>query len=175
MIRKTSEVSMPAKPDILVIGIGNRFRNDDGVGLSVIEELQDCDLQNIELMKVKPDGYSLLEAWIDREYVIIVDAAMGIGPVGTVKHFDALEEHIPSDLSPVSTHSLSLAETISLGKTLDQLPEKLTIFAIESGNFDHGTELSPRVKEAVYQVVQKVEKLILEYRTNKESATKIRA
>jgi len=160
------------EPDILIVGIGNRYRNDDGVGLSVIDKLQESGLRNVELIKVKPDGYSLLETWLDRELVIIVDAAAGIGPVGTVKQFDALNQRIPSDLSPVSTHSLSLAETVSLGKTLDQLPEKLFVFAVESGNFDHGSELSEKVREAVPRVVREISGLIDEYRQRGEIKAK---
>ena len=146
------------------MGIGNRYRNDDGVGLCVIDKLRDSGLRNVELTKVKPDGYSLLETWFDRELVIIVDAAAGIGPVGTVKQFDALNQRIPANLSPVSTHSLSLAETVSLGKTLGRLPEKLFVFAVESGNFDHGAELSNKVQEAVLRVVQDISDLVCEYR-----------
>lgn len=154
---------MPDKPDILIIGIGNPYRYDDGVGFFVIDQLDNFKNQALEILRVKPDGYSLLEIWKDRELVIMIDAARGIGPVGTIKHFDALKENIPSKLSPVSSHSLSLPETIALGKTVNQLPKKLIIFAIEAGDLGYGTELSPEVEEAGLRAVREIECLIEEY------------
>lgn len=151
---------MPEKRDILIIGIGNPFRCDDGVGYFVIDQLMDADVTDATLLKMNPDGYALMEAWKDREWVIIVDAAVSGEPTGTVRQFDGLTEQIPRDISPVSSHSINLAETISLAYTLDQLPEHLVVFAIEARNFEHGTELSPEVREAGIRVAREIESLI---------------
>ena len=148
--------------DILVIGMGNPHRFDDGVGCFVIDQLEDADTKDATLQKMNPDGYALLEAWKGREWVIIADAAKSGEPAGTVKRFDALTEQIPRDISPVSSHSINLAETISLARTLDQLPEHLVVFAIEADNFGHGTELSPEVKEAGIRVAQEIGRFIRE-------------
>ncbi|NBC66191.1 MAG: hydrogenase maturation protease [Bacteroidetes bacterium] len=153
---------MGSKTDILIIGIGNPFRHDDGVGFFVIDALENRGIE-AEIKRVKPDGYSLLEAWKDRELVIIIDAARGIGPVGTVRYFNALNDEIDAELSPVSTHSLSLPETLFLGKTLNQLPNDLWIYAIEAGDLGHGTNLSPEVRKAALNVALEIEALILEY------------
>ena len=155
---------MPKKNDVLIIGIGNPFRCDDGIGHFVIDQLLDIDTKDVTLLKMNPDGYALMEAWKNREWVIIVDAAVSGEPAGTIKQFDALTEQIPRDLSPVSSHSINLAETISLARTLDQLPKHLVVFAIEAGNLEHGTELSPEVRKAGVSVAQKVERLIMEIR-----------
>ena len=154
---------MMNRSDILIIGIGNPFRHDDGVGFFVIDKLEERGICDAEIRRIKPDGYSLLETWIGRDLVIIIDAARGMGPVGTVRHFDALNEEIYSNLSPVSSHSLSLPETISLGKTLDQLPHQLLVFAIEAGELGFGTELSPEVEEASLKTAIKIEQLIIDY------------
>lgn len=153
---------MGAKTGILIIGIGNPYRYDDGVGFFVIDALENGGI-DAETRRIKPDGYSLLEAWKGRELVIIVDAARGLGPVGTVRFFNALNDEIHAQLSPVSTHSLSLPETISLGKTLNQLPNHLWIYAIEAGELGHGTDLSPDVKKAALNVALEIEALIKEY------------
>lgn len=153
---------MPGKPDILVIGIGNPYRYDDGVGFFVIDLLQKMEI-DAEIRRVKPDGYSLLETWKGRELVIIIDAARGMGPAGTIRFFDALKDKIHTKLSPVSSHSLSLPETISLGLTLDQLPEKLLVFAIEAGYLRYGTDLSPDVETAGVHVTEQIREIINEY------------
>ncbi|MCG2588794.1 hydrogenase maturation protease [Rhodohalobacter sulfatireducens] len=153
---------MGSKTDILIIGIGNPYRHDDGVGFFVIDALENKGV-DAETRRIKPDGYSLLEAWKGRELVIIVDAARGIGPVGTVRYFNALNDEIQAELSPVSTHSLSLPETLFLGKTLNQLPNNLWIYAIEAGELGHGTDLSPEVRKAALNVALEIETLIKEY------------
>jgi len=149
---------MAAEPttDILVIGIGNPHRSDDGVGCFVIDQLQDMGIKDATFLKLNPDGYALIEAWKDREWVIIVDAAKSGEPAGTVKRFDALTEQLPRDISPVSSHSINLAETVSLGLTLDQLPGHLVVFAIEANNLGYGSELSPEVREAGVKVAQEI-------------------
>ncbi len=145
------------KNNVLVIGIGNMFRCDDGVGLCVIEDLQkDPEITGVDFMMMKPDGYSLIEAWDSRELVIVVDAAMSGGPTGTIRRFEAFSESIPYNLSPLSTHAISLTEAIKLAETLDQLPERMIIYAIEIGDVSHGDELSPEVGEAGKKVTQKI-------------------
>ncbi len=146
--------------DILVIGFGNPHRSDDGVGCFVIDQLQDADIKDATLLKMNPDGYALMEAWKDREWVIIVDAAKSGEPAGTVKQFDALTEQIPRDIYPVSSHTINLAETISLGRTLNQLPKHVIVFAIEADNLGYGSELSPEVREAGVKVARRIESLI---------------
>lgn len=151
---------MPEKHDVLIIGLGNPFRCDDGIGHFVIDQLLDINTKDVTLLKMNPDGYALMEAWKDREWVIIVDAAISGEPVGTIKQFDALSEQIPRDISPISSHSINLAETISLARTLDQLPKYLAVFAIEAGNLDQGTELSAEVRLAGVSVVQEIGRII---------------
>lgn len=151
---------MPTKPDILVIGLGNPHRCDDGVGFFVIDELQHSGLQGVELMKLKADGYALLETWGDRKMVIIVDAAIGVGPVGVAKRFNARSERISAKLCPVSSHSISLAETISLAKTLGKMPDQLFIIVVEVSNLGHGNEISPKVLEAGKRVSKEIQNLI---------------
>jgi hydrogenase maturation protease len=74
-----------------------------------------------------------------------------------------LNDEIHAQLSPVSTHSLSLPETVSLGKTLNQLPNNLWIYAIEAGELGYGTDLSPAVKKAARNVALEIETVVSNY------------
>ena len=49
--------------DVLVIGIGNDFRRDDGVGLAVAAELAKRRLPGVRVMTAIGEPASILEAW----------------------------------------------------------------------------------------------------------------
>lgn len=150
--------------DLLVIGIGNPYRSDDGIGAYVIDQFQDYEYDDIEFIKMNPDGYQLLEIWENRECVILIDAAKSGKAIGTIIHFDALKESVPRNISPVSSHSINLAETITLAQTLNQLPGQLLVYAIEAANMNYGTQLTAKVKESGKQVVREIGKFIEEKR-----------
>jgi hydrogenase maturation protease len=151
---------MIEKADILVIGIGNPHRCDDRIGFFVIDLLQKSVYKDVEFIKINSDGYAIMDAWKDRGRVIIVDAAISDELTGTVHRFDALAEQIPGNLAPVSSHSINLAETISLAGTLGRLPGYLHIFAIEGEEFGYGEKLTWEVEKAGYKVVDEIANLI---------------
>jgi hydrogenase maturation protease len=152
--------NMTEKADILVIGIGNPHRCDDRIGFFVIDHLQKSGHKDVDFIKMNSDGYAIMDVWKDRSRVIIVDAAVSDEVAGTVHRFDALAEQIPSNLAPVSSHSVNLAETISLAGSLGRLPGYLHIFAIEGEEFGYGEKITQEVEEAGYRVVDEITNLI---------------
>ena len=56
---------------LLVIGVGNEYRSDDGVGLVVIRTLKEKGLPNVRLLERSGDGADLMELWKrDRKSVV---------------------------------------------------------------------------------------------------------
>ena len=62
---------------ILVIGIGNAERGDDGVGLAVAERVSGLGLSKVDVAKYCEDACALMEAWEGYGNVILVDARTG--------------------------------------------------------------------------------------------------
>jgi hydrogenase maturation protease len=141
---------------ILVIGIGNEYRSDDGVGLVVARELRARNLPNTQIIERSGDGATLMEAWETASVVILIDATSSGSKPGTIYRFDAATQSIPTGLSFHSTHAFSVAEAIGLARTLNQLPPLLLVYAIEGGNFSAGVSLSPQVQSAAREVVERV-------------------
>ncbi len=146
---------------ILLIGIGNEYRSDDGVGLVVAWEIRAKNLQDMLIIESSGDGAALIEAWEAASTVILIDAASSGAKPGTIYCFDASTQSIPMDFSFHSTHAFGVAEAIGLARTLQQLPPSLIVYAIEGKNFSAGIGLSPEVAEAAQKVVEQV---ILEVR-----------
>jgi len=143
--------------DVVVVGIGNEFRKDDGVGLYVSRLIQERADREIKVVDGVPDGYALIETWGDSNRVIIIDCVTSGAKAGTIYRFDALNEKIPGDLfDGFSTHSISVVDAIELAGTLGRLPKSLLIYGIEGRNFSLGTELSPEIKQAADQLVVQI-------------------
>jgi len=58
----------------LVIGIGNEFRNDDGLGILIAREIRRRNLESVFVLEQSGEGTALMEAWEGPDRVIIVDA-----------------------------------------------------------------------------------------------------
>jgi len=141
---------------VLVIGIGNEYRGDDGIGLAVIRALQARLPENARLMECDGDCSVLFEAWKDAGKVILVDAAISGARAGTISRFDAHTQTIPANYTFSSTHAFGIAETLALARVLDQLPPCLMVYGIEGKHFTSGESLSPQVRKALPKVVEQV-------------------
>jgi len=143
--------------NVVVVGIGNEFRKDDGVGLYVSRLIREKIDRDIKVVDGVPDGYALIETWDDSSRVFVIDCAASENNSGTTYRFDALKEKIPGDLfDGFSTHSISVVDAIELAKTLGRLPKSLMVFGIEGNDYTPGTLLSPEVKMAADQLVEQI-------------------
>jgi hydrogenase maturation protease len=147
---------MPAP--IVLIGIGNEYRSDDGVGLAVIRALKAQELPDTLLLECSGDGAELMEMWSTARKVILIDVVSSGTKAGTIYRFDALTQQIPARFSFQSTHVFGIAEAIQLARVLDQLPPSLIVYGIEGENFAAGVGLSSEVENAVQKVVEQVKR-----------------
>ena len=143
-------------PPILVIGIGNGYRSDDGVGLVIARELRARSLPHMQIIECSGDGTALMETWEAASTVILIDAASSAAAPGTIYRFDASTQSIPMGFSFHSTHAFGVAEAIGLARALQQLPPCLIMYAVEGESFSAGVGLSPEVAEAAQKVVEQV-------------------
>jgi hydrogenase maturation protease len=149
---------------ILVVGLGNPVRGDDGVGWRVVEALDHrLDTQAATERTVAPEldwlavgGLTLMERLVGYERVILVDALQeGVAP-GTVtcRPFDELSSRKAADLD--STHDADLATALATGRALGALlPSEITVVGVEVRDADAFTDvLSPAVETAVPSAVE---------------------
>jgi len=144
------------QPQILLIGIGNEYRSDDGAGLAAIRALKAKGLPGTHFKECTSDGADLIEMWSKAQIVILIDAVSSGAHAGTIYRFDARTRSIPACFSFHSTHAFGLAEAIELACELNLLPPILIVYAIEGKNFATGMGLSPEVEKAVQQVVERI-------------------
>ena len=138
----------------LVIGIGNSYRRDDGVGLAVAEEIADRGIPNVRVVTAIGEPGAILDAWTGAPLAVAVDAAMSDGSTpGRIRRWtpgDAPESGL------VSSHALGLPQTFALGQALGQIPDELVVFTVDIADASHGVGLTPAVAAAVPEVIKAV-------------------
>ena len=143
------------RPSIVIIGVGNEYRGDDGAGIAVAHRLRALFPSGITILEESGEGAALIQAWQDAAWVMLVDAVRSGASPGTIHRLDALAASLPSGFFHYSTHAFSVAEAVELARSLDQLPPHLIVYGIEGANFAAGVELSPAVEQAVEAVVER--------------------
>jgi len=135
-----------------IIGVGNRYRGDDGAGPRLVDRLRRAAPEGVCLVEASGEGAALLEAWATFDLVYVVDAAMSGAPPGAIVRFDATRDRVPGGVFHTSTHEFSVAEAIELGRVLGRLPARLLVIGIEGADFRPSLEVSPEVALAIEKV-----------------------
>lgn len=140
----------------VVIGIGNEFRRDDGIGPAVAAELTARNLPGVRVVACAAEPAALLEAWAGAGRAVLVDAAVGDQP-GRVRTcgLDALAEP-----SPVSSHDLSVRQAYELGRALGRAPESVAVVTVDVADTGHGQGLSPAVQAALPEAARAVLRVV---------------
>lgn len=138
----------------VVIGIGNSFRRDDGVGPAVAERLARCGLPGVRVVPATGEPAALLDAWRDTAHAVVVDAADGKNSTpGRIRRWSG---HDLDAAAVVSSHALGLAQTCALGEALGRMPGKLVVFTVDVADTGHGVGLTPAVAAAVPKVTDSI-------------------
>lgn len=140
---------------ILVLGIGNILRKDDGVGISVIDGLREKHLpKNVALLDGGTAGIDLLTYLEDLDRLIIVDAIYADGKPGDIRVL-AGEELRDRDIF-LSGHYGRLSDILDMVGALWKRPETVIIGIVPADCESYEMGLSPEVANAVPRVTDLV-------------------
>jgi hydrogenase maturation protease len=139
---------------ILILGVGNPYRRDDGIGPAVIGRLKsENNLERIELLDGGIDGLSLIDYIEGYEKVLVVDAVdMGMAP-GEVRMFSPEEAKLTIKADALSTHGFGLAEVIALMEKLEMKTD-MHIIGIQAKDVTFGEGMSPEVSSKLEEVLK---------------------
>jgi hydrogenase maturation protease len=139
----------------VVIGVGNRWRRDDAIGLVVVDALRDRVDDTVALVESDGEPTRLLDAFSLAPTVLMIDAVITGAEAGTVHRFN--DDELPNQMGiGQSSHLVQLVETIELGKLLGRLPNGLVLIGIEATDFENGEGMTELVAAAVESAVQTV-------------------
>ena len=136
----------------LILGLGNPFRGDDGVGPAVIAALNSQELSSdVVVLDGGTPGLETVLIWKGYQRVIIVDAAdMGMRP-GSWRRFLPGEAVLSVGNGAVqgTLHAAGLAEALALAEALEILPPELVIYGVQPANTGWSADLTGVVAAAV--------------------------
>ncbi|MFJ8962616.1 hydrogenase maturation protease [Lentzea sp. NPDC102401] len=144
----------------VVIGVGNEFRRDDGVGPAVARAVA---ASGVHAEISDGDPVRLMEAWDGAAVVVIVDAVLCTDAIPGHWHRTTLPHTVPA----ASSHGLGVPEAVELAEALDRRPERLVIYAVEVADISFGTGLTPAVAAVVAPLTASV---LAEFPENTRSA-----
>jgi hydrogenase maturation protease len=148
---------MPYSPrPILILGIGNILLRDEGIGIRVIEKMQEIGLpEEIELLDGGTAGADLLDVLANREKIVVIDAIDADCEPGSVLRF-GLDDLVQKSRPDVSLHELGVSETIAMTKHLGCAPKDVVVFGIKPRIVSAGLELSNELEGDIDGVIQLV-------------------
>ena len=144
---------------IALIGVGNPWRHDDGVGWVVAASAGQRVGKAVDVVECDGEPSRLLDAWCDLDMAVVVDAARSGASPGTIHVWDDLPD-LPVASSITGSHALGIAHAVALGRALDRLPTRLIVIAIEVDDTSSGQGLSAAVAAAVDGAVDTIVQMV---------------
>ena len=139
----------------VVIGIGNPFRNDDGIGPTVAAQIEEQRLPGVRVVISDGEPAGLLEAWAGADLAVVVDAIHRV-PASPGSIHRLTSGQLEAGSTAASSHGLGMPDALRLGRALGRLPRRVVILAVEAADTGSGTELSKPVATALPEVVAAV-------------------
>ena len=139
----------------VVIGVGNEYRHDDGVGLAVLAELDAHPIPGVVTALCDGEPAALLEAWTGAEIAIVVDAVL-CEPSTPGRIWRSTVDGLLPGGGSASSHALGIPDAVRLGAALGRVPGELVVYAVEAADLGLGVGLTPAVQAAVPEVVRAV-------------------
>ena len=144
-----------------VIGMGNPWMSDEGIGIHVITRLQRTEIADtIDILDLGTSGMRALHELEGRETVVFVDCAlMGEAP-GTMRRFTPDDVETRKVQPRLSLHEGDLLSTIALARRLGKAPRRIVIFGIEPETIEPGESLSPDLAARLDQYVAEIGEML---------------
>jgi hydrogenase maturation protease len=143
------------KPWAVVIGVGNDYRSDDGVGWAVALQIEKLGIPGVLVSLSDGEPTSVVDIWAGMDLAVVIDAVRCEPLVpGRVRRSDIdLLQHTGT---VSSSHTLGIQDALPLGRALGRVPGRIVVIAVDAASLDLGVGLSEPVAAAVPHAVETV-------------------
>jgi hydrogenase maturation protease len=156
-----------ARPRAVVIGIGNPYRRDDGIGLALAAAVARAALPGVTVTESDGEPSALLDAWSGVPLAVVVDAVLCAVPEPGRIHRTALDlasggggldaaGFNAGGAGAASTHGLGVPDAVRLAQALGRAPGRLVVFAVEAADLGFGPAPSPTVAASLPELSRAV-------------------
>jgi hydrogenase maturation protease len=144
---------------VLILGIGNTLHRDDGIGVHIVNRMQDDGIalpENVEVMDGGTAGFDLIPLMQGKDRIVIVDALKSDDEPGSVYRFDA--GHLRVKKSVFSLHETGIAEVLKTLRLMGDNPEVEIVGIVPSDI----TTMDIGISDSVARSVPKAIEIILQ-------------
>ncbi len=157
--------------NLVILGVGNSIRMDDGAGIRVVEQLeQDLSLQSakIAFKYLNTGGFDILDEIDGYRHAIIVDAAdmpdQGLKP-GDIFHCPNLHELVIEEARGISSHGIGVLHVLKYAEVGNYHPPPIIeVYGIQVKETRYfGDELTPEVAAGVMKLTNRLKQHIFSF------------
>jgi hydrogenase maturation protease len=141
---------------VLILGIGNVLMGDEGIGVRVVNTLENTALpEGVECLDGGTGSFLLLEPMQNAKKVILIDATIDGSDPGTVRR---LHPKFSTDYPKTLTaHDIGLKDLLDAFYLLENDVPQVTLFAVSIPPLQQMTfEMSPQLEAALPLVTEMV-------------------
>ena len=166
-LKDNKDFNIIARTTVKIIGFGNKYLSDDGIGPIVVEKLEKIGFskdKNIEIINLATSGTDLIFHIRECPRIIIIDAldaGQKPGKVIRIKEED-IEKYCSKGILSLSLHDLGLADILKLSRAL-KLKTDITIIGVKPLNIEFGERLSAEIEEKIPEIISLVDQTLKEY------------
>lgn len=140
-----------------LIGMGNYAKQDDGIGLHIVEHIVDKGLdQGFTAIEARNDGLSVMGYFSeDTELMLIVDCALVDLDPGEFVVFDVEDVDSKKLVGTISTHEGDILKIVQLARSLGYHIPPVKVLAIQPSSMDLEMSLSPLLESKLLEYVDR--------------------
>ena len=152
-------------PRILICGVGNKLKKDDGLGPYIIEELEKQVLpENVSLLDFGTSGFKTALEIGKYHKVIFVDAIQLGNQPGQIYKTTLSKQDLSENPSlssfTISLHESDLEKILTTASLIGNYPKEVVVLGCEPEDLSFGLGLSGKVENAVSKIIDLILKEI---------------
>lgn len=143
--------------DTIILGIGNILLKDDGIGVHIVNKLEEENLPStIELVDGGTSTLDTLNYFLEYGQVIVIDSLRAGYEPGTIYKIK------PEDIKNykkenLSIHDVQILDVVKMANMLGKNPDVI-IFGIEPEEINFDTEMTECMKSKIPEVINLIKK-----------------
>jgi len=141
----------------LILGVGNVLLGDEGIGIRVVEELENrfSFPEEVMLLDGGTAGIELLRYIEGRDLLILIDAMRADLTPGTVFKVEG-EDVAKRFMIKISPHQIGLSDLLAAAILTDQMPKQIILFGVEPERLETGITLSKVVEASLEKIISAI-------------------
>lgn len=149
-----SDFTTSARGQVVVLGLGNLLRGDEGLGIYALERLQERYMLPEQVLVIDGGtlGLNLLSYLEGADLVLVLDAVLTDGPPGMI--WQARNDEVPAFFGiRTSPHEIALPDVLALMRLRETGPRELIVLGMQPATITLGWGLSEAVSAHLDKLV----------------------